>query len=77
VYPILATHDSASHLHFWDTKLGPNQEPYMISTGAKIERMLFTPEGRYLVVGAHNLIMIFHLPVQRSISEWAKAVPDV
>jgi hypothetical protein len=74
VYPILATNDTAGHLHFWDASRGPDQQPYVISTGGlKVERMLFTPEGRYLVVGAHNLIMVFRLPVDRPLLEWGNS----
>lgn len=34
--------------------------------------MLSTPEGRYLVVGALNKIMVFRLPVEQAVSDWKK-----
>lgn len=73
VFPLLATNDAANHLHFWDAIGGPQQQPHVISTGdLRIERMLFTPEGRYLVVGALNRILIFRLPVDRPVIDWNK-----
>jgi hypothetical protein len=69
-YPILVTYDTANHIHFWDANLGPNQKPYVIPIGTNVERYQFTPEGRYLIVGGHNAILVFRLPVDRKLDAW-------
>ena len=71
-FPIVVTSDKHKKLHVWDTRLGPDQKPYVIPLGSNAEKVEFTPEGRYLVAAANTGVFVFRLPVDKKVAEWSQ-----